>query len=141
MAELSLNVKRTINASIESVYKAWLDPEMLAKFMLPVENMSVPKVEVDARVGGRFTIIMQTPDKNDIPHSGEYLSLSPHNQIVFSWESPFSIDGSTVTINLKESGTSTEIDLTHLKFPNEESRSNHEKGWAAILDCLDKIFH
>ena len=140
MTELSLNVKRTINASIESVYNAWLNPEMLAKFMLPSAGMSVPKAEVDARVGGRFTIIMATPDKNEIPHGGEYLTLSPHNQIVLTWESPFFFDCSTVTINLKEMEAGTEIDLTHVKFPSEESRSNHEGGWAAILECLDRIY-
>ena len=138
MTELSLNVSRFIKAPIKSVFNAWLDPEMLAKFMLPAEGMSAPKVEVDAREGGRFTIIMAT-EENEIPHGGEYLKLDPYSQIVFSWESPFSIEGSTVTINLHVTEDGTQVDLTHVKFPNEESRTNHEGGWTAILSCLDAV--
>lgn len=138
MAELSLNVTRTVKAPIKSVYNAWLDPNMLAKFMLPGEGMSVPKVEVDPKEGGRFAIVMATPEK-EIPHGGEYKTLNPHSQIVFTWESPFSTEGSTVTLNLKEVSDGTEIELIHVKFPNEESRSNHEMGWGVILSCLDSV--
>ncbi len=139
MTELSVKVSQTINAPIKSVYNAWLDPEMLAKFMMPAENMTVPKVEVDAREGGRFTIIMATSE-NEIPHAGEYKKLQPFSQIIFTWESPFSIEGSTVTVNLSESKDATKIEIIHIKFPNEESRNNHEGGWTSILKCLDGIY-
>ena len=137
MSELTLNVSRTINAPIQSVYNAWLDPEMLAQFMTPGEGMTVPKAEADPREGGRFSIVMAAGDQ-EIPHGGEYKKLVPHSQIVFTWESPFSIEGSTVTLNLSESDQGTELELIHVKFPNEESRTNHEGGWKAILECLDK---
>ncbi len=135
MAELSLSVSRIIKAPIKSVFNAWLDPEMLSKFMLPGENMTVPKVEVDAREGGRFSIIMATAE-NEMPHGGEYKKLTPYSQIIFTWESPFSIEGSTVTLNLSETEEGTNIEIIHVKFPNEESRTNHEGGWTAILACL-----
>ena len=34
-AELTLTLSRTINAPVEKVFNAWLNPEILAKFMLP----------------------------------------------------------------------------------------------------------
>lgn len=138
MTDLTLNVSRTIKAPIERVYNAWLDPSMLARFMIPGEGMSVPKAEADPRIGGRFSIIMAAGD-NEMPHGGEYKALDPHNHIVFTWESPFSVEGSTVTIDLKEVSDGTHLSLTHVKFPNEESRDNHESGWAAILEKLDSV--
>ena len=30
----------------------------------------------------------------------------------------------------------TDIELTHVRFINEEARSNHQGGWANILDKL-----
>jgi len=137
MTELSLRVARTINAPIEAVFNAWLDPVMLAKFMTPGPNMTVPKAEADAREGGRFAIIMAAGDQ-EIPHAGTYKTITRHSQLVFTWESPFSMDGSTVTLNLTpaENG-GTEVELIHVKFPSEESRDNHNGGWTMILGALD----
>lgn len=135
MNELSLNVSRTIKAPIEQVYNAWLDPTMLARFMTPGAGMSVPKAETEPKVGGRFSIIMAAGDK-EIPHGGEYKTLKPFSEIAFTWESPYSVDNSTVTIRLRDTEEGTHLELEHVTFPDEESRNNHEGGWTAILQCL-----
>lgn len=138
MTELSLRVSRTIRAPIETVYNAWLDPSMLAKFMLPGEGMSVPRAETDAREGGRFSIIMADGDQQ-LPHGGEYLKLDPFSNITFTWESPFSVEGSTVTLTFTEVDVGTRVELVQVKFLEEESRVSHEQGWAAILAQLDTV--
>lgn len=135
MSDLSLTVSRVIDAPREAVFQAWLNPDMLARFMIPGDGMTVPSAEADAREGGRFSIVMQAGD-NQIPHSGTYLTIDPHSKLVFTWESPFSADGSTVTIDLLPQGDGTAITLTHVKFPDEESRANHEGGWGSILSKL-----
>jgi uncharacterized protein YndB with AHSA1/START domain len=74
---------------------------------------------------------------DEMPHSGVYLTIKPHSQIVFTWDSPFSIEGSTVTVELAAVKGGTEVTLTHVKFPSEESRKNHDDGWNNILVALD----
>ena len=59
--ELSLEVSRHLPHPPERVFDAWLDPEMLQKFMLPAPHMSVTAAENDPRVGGTFKIVMQAP--------------------------------------------------------------------------------
>lgn len=136
MSDLSLTVRKTIPAPVEKVFDAWLDAGMLAKFMVPGPGMTVPKAEADGRQGGRFSIVMAAGEQ-EIPHAGTYLEVTPHSRIVFTWESPHSIDGSTVTLDFKPSGDgATEIALTHVKFANEEARDNHQSGWTAILEKL-----
>ena len=139
MTDLSVNINKTINAPIEKVFDAWLDPSILTQFILPAPGMPQPEVDNDAREGGRFSIIMQVGD-DKIPHSGSYLTVDRPRRLVFSWESPFSSDDSTVTLNFTalDEG-STHIELTHVKFLNEEARSNHEGGWGNILDKLDEV--
>jgi uncharacterized protein YndB with AHSA1/START domain len=137
MTELSLDVSRTINASAEALFNAWLDPDMLARFMLPGEGMTVPKAATDPVEGGRFDIIMKAGDQ-DLPHAGTYTKIDRHTQLVFTWESPMSVDGSTVTLDFKPVEGGTEVNLHHVKFSNEESRDNHQGGWAAILAKLDE---
>lgn len=140
MSELTLTVRKTIPAPQEKVFEAWLDARMLAKFMRPGTDVSVPKAETDAREGGRFSILMLAGDK-EIPHAGTYLEVTPHSRIVFTWESPYSTDDSTVTLDFTAAGDdATDVALTHVKFPSEESRDNHKGGWTAILDTLATAF-
>ncbi|MCG6885510.1 MAG: SRPBCC domain-containing protein [Silicimonas sp.] len=137
--ELELTVSRHIKAPREKLFDAWLDPEMLARFMLPGPDMSVPEATADARVGGRFRIVMRAGE-NDLPHEGTYKVIDRPNRLAFTWESPFSTrEDSTVTIDFSESGGGTDITLHHVRFENEEMRDNHEGGWTRILAALEAI--
>ena len=139
MTNLIVNVEKTIHASVERVFDAWLKPETLSKFILPMPGMPEPETETDAREGGRFTIIMQV-GKDKIPHTGKYLEISRPDKLVFTWESPFSASGSTVTLLFSDAcENKTNVALTHVKFPDEESRTNHEGGWGNILKSLSDV--
>lgn len=140
MTELSLITSRIINAPIEKVFNAWLSPEMLKKFMLAGEGMTIPSATTEPKVGGRFSILM-VMDGKELPHEGTYLEIDPHSRIAFSWESPYSADGSKVTLDLKPTGgEATELTLTHVKFNSENSRDNHKAGWTKILALLASQF-
>ena len=116
MNDLTLSVSKTINAPIEKVFDAWLDPEMLTKFILPMPGMPEPEVENVPEQGGSFTIVMHVGE-NKVPHTGEYLEVSRPNKLVFSWASPFTTDGSTVTIVFSElDHSTTNVELTHVRI-------------------------
>ena len=137
MNDLTVTVKKIINAPIEKVFDAWLDPAMLTRFILPAPEMPNPEVEIDPRVGGRFTIVMQVGDDR-LPHSGEYLVIDRPQRLKFSWESAYSTDDSEVTLEFRALDQSrTELELTHVRFLHEEARADHEDGWSRILDHLD----
>ncbi len=139
MTDLTVNLKKTINAPIAKVFDAWLDPAMLTQFILPAPNMPNPEVSNEPKEGGRFEIVMHVGD-DKLPHTGTYLVLNRPNQLVFSWESAYSTDDSTVRLDFTELGESeTLVELTHVRFLHEEARSDHEGGWSLILDHLDKV--
>ena len=139
MTDLTVNIKKTINAPIEKVFDAWLDPTLLTQFILPMAGMPQPEIENDPREGGRFTIVMHVGDDR-VPHSGSYLSVDRPNRLVFSWESPYSTDDSTVTLDFSViDADTTRVELTHVKFLHEEARSDHEGGWGNILDKLVEV--
>ena len=138
--ELRLETSRVINASRETLFDAWLDPEMLAKFMTPGPNMSVPEATSDAAVGGRFLVVMRAGDQ-DMPHAGTYKTIDRPNRLAFTWESPFSsMEDSTVTIDFEEVDGGTNVRLTHVRFESEESRDNHMGGWTHILESLAAVY-
>ena len=134
--QFKLAVTRTIPAPRKEVFEAWLSPDALAEFMRHMQEISVAKVEVDAREGGAFLIVMQAGDE-ELPHRGEYRTINRYEQLAFTWISPATIPGSLVTFDFVERGSSeTEVTLHHIGFPSEEMCANHEKGWTGILETL-----
>ena len=139
MTELSVNIEQTIHAPIDRVFDAWLDPTLLARFILPMRGMPAPEVANEAREGGRFSIIMQVGEER-IPHTGTYLVIDRPHRLSFTWESPYSVDDSIVTLDMSEiDAETTRIELRHVRFVHEEARSDHEGGWTTILEILDEI--
>ncbi len=136
MTDLNLTVERTIKAAPADVFNAWLNPEMLRQFMMPAAGMSVPKASNEPKEGGRFEIVMLAGE-NEMPHTGTYREISPHDRIVFTWESPFSVDDSTVTLTFDPVETGTRVTLRHDRFADAEARDNHKGGWISILEALD----
>jgi len=140
MNDLSLTIEKRIAAPAERVYNAWLDPEMLIRFMSNCEGMSLRAAETDPRIGGRFLLVMNSGDK-DIPHQGTYLELNPFSRIAFTWESAYStIENSTVTLTFAAQDGGTLLTLTHVRFVDESSRDGHRGGWTTILDGLAKTY-
>ena len=137
MTDLSLSLLRTIKASPEAVYAAWLDPATIARFMAGSSDQRVTEARTDPRVGGAFRIVM-TSDK-DVVHQGVYRDLVPHELICFTWESPYSLADSEVTITLSPVADGTEIALTQVRFLTEGARDGHKGGWAHILDRLASL--
>ena len=136
--DLEVNLTKTIPAPRKDVFNAWLDPKVLARFMTPGPGMTVPKAETDPKPGGKFLIIMKAGD-TELPHSGIYKTVSPYETIAFTWVSPHSQVDSLVTLNFKAlSDSETELTLKHVGFADETSRGNHEGGWGAILNTLQK---
>jgi uncharacterized protein YndB with AHSA1/START domain len=139
MNELSVNITKTINAPIEKVFDAWLNPELLSLFMTPMPGMPTSDVTTDAKEGGVFTIIMHAGD-DQLPHTGKYLEINRPNKLVFTWQSQHSVDGSIVTLNFnKIEANKTEIALSHVEFLNEDTRNDHAGGWDNILNKLMEI--
>lgn len=136
MTELELEIDRHLPYPPERVFDAWLDPAMLAKFMVPCEGGLVPEARSDAREGGEFLVVMQPPGSEGLEHSGTYQVIDRPNRLVFTWVSPYSVDGSTVTLTFRKKDGGTDLTLRQVRFANEDSREGHRAGWTMILDTL-----
>ena len=131
-----LTVTKVIPASRKEVFEAWLDPQALARFMKPMEGLLDCKTEVDPREGGSFLIVMRVGDI-EVPHRGEYKTISRFDRLVFTWLSEHINPGSTVTLDFKERGPrETELTLHHVGFSSDAQRASHEKGWNSVIETL-----
>src|SRR4029077_8742144 len=136
MTSAPLRIVRVLPASAEEVFDAWIDPESLAVWMAP-GSVVRSVVEVDARVGGRFRIVMKGPDC-DHEHTGEYLVLERPHRLVFTWISEATGGRTTtVSVDLRPRGhDAVELTLTHEGLPDEAAAANHRSGWGGILEKL-----
>jgi uncharacterized protein YndB with AHSA1/START domain len=136
LASAAVVVRRTIAASAEDIFDAWLDPVALAEWMRPGTIRSTVAT-VEPRVGGRYEIMMQG-ESGAIPHSGMYRVIDRPKRLVFTWQSPHSGPNETlVTVDFLRAGKATEVVVTHEMLP-EDARPAHSRGWTSGLEHLDQ---
>ena len=130
----SVTVEKFIAAAPETVFDAWLNPDMLMRWFHG-HNTAVSKTEVDARVGGKYLIVMSEPDR-DWPHRGVYTAFERPNLLAFTWHSPSTNDEETlVTVEFTAQGEGTRLTLTHEHLPADRL-SGFDDGWAELLEEL-----
>jgi uncharacterized protein YndB with AHSA1/START domain len=129
-----LVVRRVIPVPRERVFAAWLDPASLAQWMCPGDVTSAT-VDVDARVGGTFRIVM-AHGRGDTDHRGEYLVIEPPSLLSFTWISANTERlGTVVTVEFLQRGSGTELVLTHRRLPPTKVDA-HRQGWTDIVRKL-----
>ena len=132
----TLVVRRFIPVPRERVFAAWLDPASLAQWMRP-GGMTDARVEVDARVGGKFRIVM-IQGREEFAHSGEYRLIDPPARLSFTWISQATDHRPTeVTIEFLERPGGTELVLTHRRLPANQVEA-HRSGWSDVLVHLQE---
>ena len=130
-----LVVRRLLPVPREQVFAAWLDAASLKQWMCPGDVTSAA-IEVDARVGGKFRIVMMHGHGDD-EHWGEYLAIEPPALLSFTWRSANTdLRTTVVTVEFLERGASTELILTHRGLPATKVDA-HNKGWTDILRKLE----
>jgi uncharacterized protein YndB with AHSA1/START domain len=134
-----LTLKRRLKASPQRVFQAWTDPEKLKRWMGP-EGVVGLRSEIDARVGGRYRLVMRAPNGEEHDVSGVYREVIPNEKLVFTWVWKSTPEReSLVTISLKRDGDGTLLTLIHEQFFDEEARDHHQHGWAGSLDKLEQF--
>ena len=131
-----LTITKSLPATREEVFEAWINPEHLKNWISPLPHGSATVPLLEPKVGGRYQIDMHGEGRTYV-HTGEYLELRSPERLVFTWISEGTgHQESVVTIELSEADGGTLLTLTHEKLPSAESAERHTGGWTAIVDNL-----
>lgn len=137
----SFSITRHYNASPEKVWHAWTDPEAMKRWWRPDATFSTPVTAADVRVGGRFRVLMISPEGTEHDVSGVYLEVIPNRKLVFTWVWKETPERETlVTLTLRPSGNGTELELKHEHFFDTGDRDSHQEGWSGSLALLEHFF-
>jgi uncharacterized protein YndB with AHSA1/START domain len=139
-AKVLVRVTHRFDASAERVYDAFLDPSRASTFMFATATGQIVRCDIDARVGGTFTIVDRR-NGEDIPHTGTYLALEKPRRIVFTLSvEKYSTDTDTVTIEISPLRKGCEVTLTHeMKATYLPFQDRAREGWAGILDLAAEL--
>jgi len=128
-----VEVTTTIRAPRERVFDAWLDPARLSRFLCAGDT-HVARIEVDARVGGAFRVVM-AGERGESDHHGRYLEIARPARLRFTWKSAATSGADTdVTVTFEAIEGGTRVTLVHIGLPDAAAAARHENGWRSILD-------
>ncbi len=140
--DVSLTIRRTINAPQQRVFEAWTQEEHLKHWWRCNPAWKTDLAEVDLKVGGNYRLSMHDPEAGQ-SHvcRGEFREIDPPRKVVYTWfwEPPgMEMDETLVTVEFLEQGDSTEIVLTHEHFPGSAAANEHNQGWNLCIDVLQQ---
>lgn len=141
MSTHTVRLHRVLRAPPERIYRAFLDPDAMAKW-LPPHGFTGRVHEIDARVGGRFRMSFTSLGSGQ-SHSfgGEYLELVPGQRIVHTDRfDDANLPGEmrvTVTFTAVPSGT--ELNVVQEGVPAVIPLDGCYLGWQQSLMLLAQL--
>jgi uncharacterized protein YndB with AHSA1/START domain len=134
----TVRLHRVIRAPAERIYRAFLDPDALVKFM-PPHGFTAAVHEFDASVGGRYRMSF-TNFATGQTHSfgGEYVELVPNERIVNTdrFDDPALAGEMRTTVTLRPVSVGTEIEIVQQGIPDAIPVEGCYLGWQDTLSLL-----
>ncbi len=141
MSTNTIRLHRVLRATPERIYRAFLDPEAMAKWLPP--NGFTGKVhQMEAKVGGshKMSFTNFTSGKS---HSfgGKYIELTPNERIRYTdvFDDPNLPGEMQVTIALKKVSCGTEVNIVQEGVPDVIPAEACYLGWQESLTLLAKL--
>ncbi|MGQ0742352.1 MAG: SRPBCC family protein [Alphaproteobacteria bacterium] len=131
---ISLELSRTYDAAPERVFDAWLGKSW-GEFVGP-PGVHGELTLIEPRVGGRYRIVMHTPDGKNPTVGGVFREIDRPRRLVMTWKWEHEEQDTLVTLTFRAAGKGTELTLRHDGFANAERRDSHRHGWTGTLDKL-----
>lgn len=132
---------RVLRAPAERIYRAFLDPDALSKW-LPPHGFTGKVHEMDARVGGRYRMSF-TNFSNGQSHSfgGEYRELEENTRIVYTdaFDDPNLPGEMRTTIVLKPVSCGTDVSIEQTGIPDAIPVEMCHLGWQESLQLLGQL--
>jgi uncharacterized protein YndB with AHSA1/START domain len=143
-----LVLTRIVDASPESLYRCWTEPQLLKQWFAPAPIIT-PVAELDVRPGGSNFVVMRMPDGMEMPNHGVYLEVVPNRKLVFTdayvkaWEpSPQPFMTVVLTFEPLEGGrTRYTARVLHFTVADRErhGQMGFHAGWGQCADQLEAL--
>lgn len=141
MSANSVQLHRVLRAPPERIYRAFLDPDAMAKWLPP--NGFTGKVhQMDAKVGGGYKMSFTNfSSGNSHSFGGRYVELKPHERIRYTnqFDNPGLPGEMTTTVTLRKVLVGTELNVVQEGIPSAIPAEACYLGWQESLTLLAKL--
>lgn len=144
-------LKRAFTLPVETVWKAWTDPESMKKWYGP-KGFTCHYAEIDLREGGKYLNCMKSEDGKEYWGTGTFKEIVPQRKLVYTDSfsdnkgniipaSDLQMPGEwplelIITIELEDLGGRAYLTLKHEGIP-PEAADDCVKGWEESFDKLE----
>jgi uncharacterized protein YndB with AHSA1/START domain len=137
----TVRLHRVLRAPPERIYRAFLDPDALAKW-LPPDGFTGKAHQMDARVGGSFRMSF-TNFGSGASHSfgGTYLELVPNERLRYTdrFDDPNLPGEMVTTVTLRAVACGTELTAVQEGIPDVIPAEMCYLGWQESLTLLARL--
>ena len=141
MSTNTVRLHRVIRATTERVYRAFLDPDAMAKWM-PPHGFTGKVHHIDAKVGGTYKMSF-TNFSTGQTHAfgGKYLELVPNERIRNTdvFDDPNLPGEMLTTVSIREVSCGTELDIVQEGIPEAIPLEGCYLGWQESLTLLAQL--
>ena len=134
----TVKLHRVFTAKPERVYKAFIDPDAMAKWLPP--NGFTGKVhEMDARVGGSYKMSFTNfSTGNSHSFGGEFVELVPNEKLRYTdkFDDPNLPGEMMTTVSIKPVSVGTEVSIVQEGIPDAIPVEACYLGWQESLNLL-----
>jgi uncharacterized protein YndB with AHSA1/START domain len=135
-----ITITRVLDAPRELVWKAWTDPDQVARWWGP-PGVTTEKVTMDVRPGGMLRVTSVSEDGSEMTVTGVYREIVEPERLVFeepaeeSWH-----EGAVSVLTLTDLGDGrTEMAVTATIHTTEDMRRLAEGGMKGSFDRLAEL--
>jgi uncharacterized protein YndB with AHSA1/START domain len=141
MPASTIRLHRVLTAKPERVYRAFLNPEAMAKW-LPPYGFTCTVHELNAVVGGTFRMSFTNfSSGNSHSFGGEYVELVPSEKLVYTdrFDDPNLPGEIRTTVTLKPVSCGTDLSIVQEGVPEVIPAEMCYLGWQDSLDQLARL--
>lgn len=143
-----LVLTRVLQARRESVWRCWVEPELLKQWFCP-KPWYVSEARLDLRPGGEFFTLMNGPNGEQFGEPGVFLEVVPYERLVFTdafrpgWK-PAGRPFMAAEVRFESEGDDQTRYIARAMHWSAEARQEHEAmgfhdGWGRAADQLEAL--
>ena len=142
VSKRTLTLKRTFDAPIKLVWKAWTQPAHIVKWWAP-KGMSVTVVEHEFKPGGKWKYTMPMPDGSEFISAGVYSVIVELEKIFTSASFIPMTEEVELQVFFEKAGNKTNFTFNVIHATEEYKKQQEQmgffNGWGKAFDRLEEL--
>jgi uncharacterized protein YndB with AHSA1/START domain len=142
LSKRTLSIKKTIDAPVELVWKAWTQPEHIMQWWAP-KGMKITVIEHNFLPGGTWKYSMPMPDGSEFISDGVYKEITEYKKIVTSANFKPMTNNVELHVIFEADGDKTQFTFSVIheteEYCKQQEQMGFYNGWGSSLARMETV--